>query len=207
MPNTATMPNAAPLAIARPRWRFTFRLSTLFVLITIAAFVCAAPRFYRQYQFWQLKSYVNRDLRQLSAEEHKKFDRLVAKLLPDVATVGAWHQHWYLWQVSTDRGPRLVLFQDEMLHQIPGNNYCHLFLFSESGEFVAHERLTIGSRTRLHDAALIKNRVPNQVVVALETNSFFGGGIDKEFYALINDRPILIRPGSAEEAAVSGWVK
>lgn len=133
----------SPAAANRSRWRFTFRLSTLFVVMTIAALVCNWPQFYRQWQVGQIKRYVNKDLRSLPKEEQIEFRSRVGKLWPESVSNATMNpEYWHFWRFTTDRGPRLVLFQRDILVPLTSDSECYLALFDDSGNLVRQVRLT-----------------------------------------------------------------
>jgi len=96
--------------------------------------------------------------------------------------------------VSTDRGPRTLLFQGEMMMSIPGRSQAHLALFN-GGEFLRQETFVTGYRSQILDAAIVKDRLPGEELIAVETRGWSGA---KRYYALINDRPVLVRLEESE---------
>jgi hypothetical protein len=190
------MSQAAEPASARPRWRFTFRLSTLFVVITVVAVACAWPRIYRQYQFWRFKSYIGKDIRQLPESEREAFENLVASLSPqkrgpvDLGQL----QSWVVWKLNTDNGIRFVLVQSETYRVVPSGSNLHVSMLNSAGDLVRRTSVPTGWRRNPFEARIVLNELPGENLMFVRVaNVLWGEGGPDQFYAFLNDKPVLVR--------------
>jgi hypothetical protein len=193
------MSHAAAPAATRSRWRFTFRLSTLFVVITIAAFACAGPRIYRQIQFWRFTGYVGKDIRELPDRDRERFEKLSVILNPkhnsdEQRFLRGQLESWVLWKLQTDKGVRFVLVQNEAFMMIPSGSNLHVSMFSASGDLLSRTIIPTGWRRRPFDARVVTDKIPGEPLMMVRVgNVLFGGGGPDQFYAFLNDKPVLVR--------------
>jgi hypothetical protein len=87
--------NDAKVPVQRKRW-YQFRLRTLLGVICLACLVFAWPHIRKQYAFWQLKTFVDRDFDKLSDKDRESAESLVDSIT----------EPWSL----TAKGPRFPLF-------------------------------------------------------------------------------------------------
>lgn len=186
------MSQVAPHVATRPRWRFTFRLSTLFVVITIAAVACAWPRIYRQIQFWRFKTYVGRDLQHMGEQEQRRFDRIVASLVPPKEF--HFDTHMRVWRVPTQQGERFVLYQGSGIFSIPDNAQTTLKVFDDSGNLLRETVIWVGWRIFPYDSEVItESGFSEPLFVVHSAPTINGADISRQVYALVNNRPELLR--------------
>lgn len=188
----------------RPRWRFTIRLSTLFVLITIAAVACNSPRFYRQWQIWQIKKYVNQDLRELPADERRALQELTRKIWPASADID-WGTpaNWFIWRIPSDRGIRLVLFEEE--EDFFGDDRVHLTLCNDAGDFIRQICISPLDRVGIIDASVSTTVLPGEAIIGLQMMSLHQG-LQKHYFAVVNDQVIWVRAETPEgEICFRAW--
>ena len=90
--------------IHRRTW-LTFKLSTLFLVVTAAAVALSFPRICRQIQFQRFKTFADKDIRTLSDSQRELFAGIVKTLLPEAqSSVFQPHENWFVWQLQTDSG-------------------------------------------------------------------------------------------------------
>jgi len=191
------------------RWRwFTFRLSTLFVAITVMAIVFAWPRIWREIQLWRFKSYVGKDIRKLPEAEQLAFRQIVKSLLNKPREELLWFgpEDWFVWRVNSDLGPRLMLFQGRPLFMIPGQSSADVHLFTESGVLMGTTHLATGWRINIENAELLTDQLPGEYVIRVDTSTEINGAdITKQYYALLADKVALIRMENSQGEMVANW--
>jgi hypothetical protein len=184
---------------------FSFRLSTLLLAVTAIALALGAPHLYRQIQFWRLQSYVGRDLRKLMEDEQKTFNSIVESVLaPPKRPVFDTFENWFVWQVPTDRGERIVLFQASRLWMIPGNSHARLYFFDRTGRRVGESMFQVGYRIDIEDAALITDKFHGESLLQIKsTPSINGADIATQYYSLSHNRCDLLRLEDSQGALIA----
>ncbi|PQO47645.1 hypothetical protein [Blastopirellula marina] len=175
---------------ARPRRRnwLSFRLTTQFLIVTVAAIIVAYPQLHRRWLFHQFTAYVDQDLRELSNEKQEAFGELAKNLLPEEEIeFGHSPENWFVWKVSTDNGERYVLFRGVPTRSIPDTCGAKLDLFNKHGFLVGRSSFYTGWRSDISDAALELDRLPGETLVRIHSVGA------KHYYAFIDDEVALLR--------------
>lgn len=187
------------------RW-LTFRLSTLFLAVTVAAIVCALPRLYRQLQFERFKTFAGQDIRKLSEAEQTRFAAIVNSLIPNEQTHLSliFHQNWYVWKLQCEGTTRFVLFQGEPITSIPGTSQAHVHLFDAFGQVVGQTSFSTGWRIDILDAAIESNPLAGETVIVVKTTPVINGAdIATQYYAIQHDNVVLIRMEDHQGVAIA----
>ncbi len=187
------------------RW-LTFRLSSLFLAVTVAAIMCALPRLYRQLQFQRFKSFAGLDIRKLSEAEQTRFAAIVSSLIPSQQPHLAFlfKQNWYVWQLQCEGKTRFVLFQGQPISGIPGISQAHVHLFDAFGRVVGQSSFSTGWRIDIDDAAIESKLLAGETVIVVRTSPVINGAdIAKQYYAVQNDNLVLIRMEDSQGVALS----
>jgi hypothetical protein len=206
MANNNNVTQYSATARINRRW-LSFRLSTVFLVVTAVAIGFGYRHIHRYIQFQRLKTFVDCDIRALPEPKRKEFDRITASLLPAKSRLEiiGWYfrENWFVWRLSTDRGMRFVLFQGEHITSIPGVSSAHVFLFDFSGRLVGQSSFSTGWRIDIHDAALSTDKVKNENLIRINTAPVINGvDIRTQYYAIIDDALALVRLEDSSGACI-----
>jgi hypothetical protein len=177
------------------RW-LTFRLSSLFLVVTVAAIVCAFPRLYRQLQFERFKTFAGQDIRKLSEAEQARFTSVVGSLIPSEQPHLSliFRHNWYVWKLQGNGRTRFMLFQGEPITSIPGISQAHIHLIDAFGHIVGQYSFSTGWRIDINDAAMESNPMVGETVIVVKTSPVINGAdIATQYYAIQDDKVVLIR--------------
>jgi len=176
----------------------TFKLSTLFLIVSAAAVLFGYPHIRRQIQFHRFQAYVGQDIRNLPESERESFSAIVNDLVPDqprgVRALIDGRENWFVWHLSTEDGMRFVLFQGDPIKDIPGNSGAYIYLFDARGRLVGQSSFSTGYRMDITDAAIVSDEIKGESLIAVSTGPAFGReDIAKEYYAFLGDNVVLVR--------------
>lgn len=176
------------------KW-LSFRLSTLFLAVTIVAIAFGYRHIRRQIQFSRLKGYVNTNIRKLPERERQSFAKLAEDLLPGRNRLGfIFRENWFIWRLPTANGPRFVLVQGEHIFNVPGTSSAHIHLFDTLGRLVHTSSFSTGWRIDVIDAAIEAGKIKGESLICIRTEPVINGAdIARQFYAIIDDSVTLIR--------------
>ena len=179
------------------KW-LTFRLSTLFLVMSSAAVVCGYPHIRRQIQFQRFKAYVGQDIRNLPESERESFSAIINDLIPDqpqgIYAILDGRENWFAWRLPTENGIRFVLFQGNPIWEIPSASGANIYLFDDWGRLVGQSSFSTGWRIDITDAAIISDEIKGESLIAVTTGPSIGGrSIAKQYYAFLDENVVLVR--------------
>jgi hypothetical protein len=189
---------SSPNGRRRRAW-LTFKLSTLFLIVTVVAVVLAYPRIQHQLRFQKLKSYVGKDLRTLPEMERTALDQIIKRLLHSSksdsdAFIILRYENWFVWELPTNKGTRFVIFQGQPIFMIPGTSNANIALLGPSGRLIAQSEFSTGWRIDISDAKLLPNRIRGESVIQVDSHPVINGGdVARQFYGVVGDRVVLLR--------------
>ena len=164
------------------------------MLVTIAAFVCAAPILWQQYQLYRFKSYVDRNLQAMSDSEHQRFNSIANSVLrrrDDNNTFGWGHTPWFLWRHPAGN---LVLLEASHIMCIPGQSSARITVIDENGKRVNQTVFSTGWRIDVVNAERIDPISQTGLFFAINSqNEINGRDVAKQYYAIIDDETFLLR--------------
>ena len=171
-----------------------FKLRTLLLFVTIAAFACAAPILWQQYQLYRFKSYADRNLQALSESEHQRFNSIANSVLrrpDDTDTFGWGHTPWFLWRHPAGN---LVLLEASHIMSIPGQSSARVTVIDENGKPINQTVFSTGWRIDVVNAERIDPISQSGLFFAINSQNVINGrDVAKQYYAIINDETFLLR--------------
>lgn len=183
---------------ARP-WRrnwLSFRLTTLFAIITLIAIAAASPRVYRQIQIARFQSYAGKDLRSLPESERKKLRAIINDLQPHLIIEKNFRPNdlWYLWRMQTGKETRFVLFHSSTAALVaPSDSHAYLRIFHADGQQIGSAYFTTGWHIEITDAAVISEPGFDASILRIDTDAVVPEEIEQQYYALQDDQFLLLR--------------
>lgn len=205
-PNTSE-PESAP---KRRRW-FSFRLTTLFLLVTIVAIVAAYPHMRVQVQLWRLQSYVGRDLRAAPYSEQQLLGQIIKSLQPFDQAIffdKSFHPQtcWRLWRMKAAGETHFVLLQhrttDPRLQQMlnsgvvtdaSSQSEAIVLLYDSQGKHIDNWRFPTGWQLDAMDAELVEAADSGEPLLCIYLVDGEPDHMAKQYYALRDDGCILVR--------------
>ncbi len=168
---------------------------TLLVLLTIVAVAFATPFLWKQFQFQRLKSYIDCDLKSLTAPEQQRFNSIANSVLNRPDDTGSFLASWKcpccLWKHPSGK---LVLLEFSHLRSIPGQSSASVTVIAKGGHLISRTEFPTGWRIDVVDAERIDPESTTEFLFVINSKSVMGrGGVAKQFYTIIEDRPFLLR--------------
>ncbi|MCC9606753.1 hypothetical protein LOC68_16280 [Blastopirellula sp. JC732] len=197
----------------RRRW-FSFRLTTLFLLVTIVAIAAAYPHMRLQVQLWRLQSYVGRDLRTATDSERWTLGRIIKSLQAPVDKIffdKSFHPQtcWRLLRMETGGETRFVLLQhrttdprllqalsssgDPTVTDDPGQSDAIVLLYDSQGKLIYHRRLVTGWHIDQMEAKLVADSNLGEPLLCIFAGNAAPDEVAKQYYALTSDECRLVR--------------
>ena len=171
-----------------------FKLRTLLILVTIAAFACAAPIIWRQIQLQRFKSYVDVDLQSLSESERQQFNSLANTVLRrsnDTDTFAWGPTPWFLWRNPSGG---LVMLEASHLMSIPGQSSARITLLTENGKLLKQMDFSTGWRIDVASAERIDPNSKTEFLFVINSQPVIHGlDVTKQYYAILDDDSFLLR--------------
>ena len=184
-----------------------FKLKTLFALVTLLAVVFAAPGIWNQIQLLRFKSYANRNLGRLSERERLTLTSIADSVLKRETQFGKFDMPlpWFLWDRPNGNYVLLELIPMPCTHS---NSYARVTIFKGNGRLVNEVQFQTGYSLDVVDAERIDLGGTAELVFAIDSvpsggpidfadgryiREKHGRGIRKQYYAVIDNQPVLLR--------------
>ena len=185
-----------------------FKLRTLLILVTIAAFACAAPILWRQIQLQRFKSYVDVDLQSLSESERQQFNSLANTVLRrsnDTDTFAWGPTPWFLWRNPSGG---LVMLEASHLMSIPGQSSARITVIADNGNLLSQTDFLTGHRIDVVNAERIDPKSTNDLLFVINSQPVIHGrDVAKQFYTIIDDYPFLLRLEDSDGNPLSNGIQ
>ncbi|PQO36098.1 hypothetical protein DTL21_09255 [Bremerella cremea] len=177
------------------RW-LTFRISTLLLAVGLVSIALGYPHLRHYVQFQRFKSFVGRDLSQLSDEETKLLRNIVKELLQteDSPFTGT-KPLLCIWKSECKTKERFLLLQTSGIYAIPGDNPVYLTTFNSSGQVIKNESFPTGYRNNLVDANIEHESPfgPTPILRIRTGPGIHGTPAREQYYAVVENEIVLLR--------------